>query len=67
MISDRDIWMAAKAMIQQYGNDAGIEAAKRADVHLESGHLDHCVTWERVLTAIEKLQNEKPEPGETVQ
>jgi hypothetical protein len=67
MISDRDIWLAAKAMIQQYGDDAGVAAAKRADAHLESGHLGHCATWERIMTAIETLQAEKPAPGETVQ
>jgi hypothetical protein len=26
MLSDRDIWLAAKAMIQRYGSNAGIEA-----------------------------------------
>jgi hypothetical protein len=31
MISDRDIWLSAKAMIDRYGSDAGIEAARRAD------------------------------------
>jgi hypothetical protein len=41
-MSDRDVWLAAKAMIQRYGSNAGIEAAERADEHLEkarSGRL----------------------------
>jgi hypothetical protein len=67
MISDRDISLAAKAMIQRYGSNAGIEAAERADEHLEKGNLDVSATWQRIMTAIEKLQAEKPEPGETVQ
>jgi hypothetical protein len=29
------IWLAAKAMIQRYGSNAGIEAAEPADEHLE--------------------------------
>jgi hypothetical protein len=58
MTLERDIWLAAKAMIQQYGNDAGFEAAKRADKHLEGGRLAHCATWERIMTAIEKMQAE---------
>jgi hypothetical protein len=33
MISDRDIWLAAKAMIARYGSSACIEAAE----HLERG------------------------------
>jgi hypothetical protein len=67
MLSDRDIWLAARAMIQRYGSNAGIEAAERADEHLESGNLDLSAIWERIMTAIEKLQSKKPGPGETVQ
>jgi hypothetical protein len=67
MLSDRDIWLAARAMIQRYGSNAGIEAAERADEHLESGNLDLSAIWQRIVTAIEKLQAEKPGPGETVQ
>jgi hypothetical protein len=67
LLSDRDSWRAAKAMIQRYGSNVGIEAAERADEHLENGHPELSATWQRIMTAIEKLQAEKPEPGETVQ
>ena len=67
MISDRDIWLAAKAMIQRYGSNAGIEAAERADQHLEKGHSELSATWQRIMTATEELQSKKPGPGETVQ
>jgi hypothetical protein len=67
MLPDRDIWLAAKAMIQRYGSNAGMEAAERADEHLEKGQLELSATWQRIMTAIERLQAEKPEPGETVQ
>ncbi len=31
MISDREIWQAAGAMVKRFGEDAAAEAAKRAD------------------------------------
>ena len=40
MISDLDIWRAATLLIQRHGEDAEIEAAKRADQMLERGDLD---------------------------
>jgi hypothetical protein len=67
MLSERDIWRAAKSMIQRYGTNAGIEVAARADDQSAKGHTEIASTWRRILVAIEKLQAEKPEPGETVQ
>jgi hypothetical protein len=67
MLSEREIWLAARAMIQRYGSNAGIEAAERADEHLEKGQFELSATWQRIMAAIEKLQAEKPAPGETVQ
>jgi hypothetical protein len=65
MISEREIWLAAKT--QRYGSFAGIEAAQRADEYLEKGDPDGSRVWQRILTAIEKLQAAEPGPGETVQ
>jgi hypothetical protein len=48
MITDRDIWLAARAMIQRYGRNVGIEAGERADEHLEKGHLELSATWQRI-------------------
>ena len=67
MISEREIWLAARAMILRYGSNAGIEAAERADDALEHGDMEGCALWKRILAAVEKLQAEKPPPGETVQ
>ncbi|HJU19362.1 MAG TPA: hypothetical protein VJ770_23145 [Stellaceae bacterium] len=36
-ISDLDIWRAANLLIRQYGADAEIEAARRADQMLDRG------------------------------
>jgi hypothetical protein len=67
MISEREIWLAAKAMIQRYGSNAGMEAAERADELLGTGEREASRDWARILAAIETLQAEKPAPGETVQ
>jgi hypothetical protein len=67
MISERDIWRAAIALIRRYGSNAGIEAAERANEHMEGGDEQSGQTWVRVMQAIERLQASKPAPGETVQ
>jgi hypothetical protein len=67
MISDRDIWRAAVALIRRYGSNAGVEAAERANEHMEGGDEESCQTWVRVMRAIERLQAPKPAPDETVQ
>jgi hypothetical protein len=65
--SERDIWLAARAMTRRYGSNAAREAEERAIDALERGDPDGSTSWQRILTAIEKLQAEKPAPGETVQ
>jgi hypothetical protein len=40
MMSDRDIYASANLMIRRFGEDAKIEAAKRADELLEAGDMD---------------------------
>jgi hypothetical protein len=60
--TDFDITLAARSMMRVYGRDAATKARRRADAKdADSG------TWRRIMTAIEKLQAEKPKPGETVQ
>ncbi len=39
MIDERDVWRAAKLMIDQHGVEAPIEAALRADKMLDVGDL----------------------------
>ena len=63
MIFEHNIWLAAKALIERYGSNAGIEAAERADEHLEKGFPELSAIWQRIMTAIEKLHAEKPAPG----
>lgn len=40
MIPDLDIYRSAQVLVKQYGQDALIEVAMRADAMLEKGDLD---------------------------
>jgi hypothetical protein len=61
MMTDRDIYASANLMIRRFGEDAKIEAAKRADELVEAGDLDGQAVWKRIIKAIEELQStDKP-------
>jgi hypothetical protein len=49
MISDTDIYWAAKLLIDQHGADAGPRAAERADQLLDAGDMIGAATWRRIL------------------
>jgi len=66
MISDRDVWAAALLMVKRYGEDAMLEAARRADKLLDDGDMAGADTWHRILNAIERLQAQKPAEDEAV-
>lgn len=56
MILDLDIWRAASLLIKQYGADAEIVAAQRADRLLGRGDLNGRVVWMKIRRAIAELQ-----------
>ncbi|MGE0278497.1 MAG: hypothetical protein AB7R40_24125 [Nitrospiraceae bacterium] len=56
MTSDLDIYRSAKAMLDQHGHAAPLEAAMRADKLLSTGNLDGQRVWLRILKAIDELQ-----------
>ncbi len=60
MIPDLDIYRAANVIIKQYGQDAPIHAAMRADAMLEKGDLDGFSVWKRILRAIDEMGNTTP-------
>ncbi len=60
---DLDIYRAANVIIKQYGQDAPIHAAMRADAMLETGDPDGYAVWKRILRAVEDLQCAEPSPG----
>lgn len=49
MISEREIYQSANVMMKQYGEDAALEAAQRADAMLEKGDMEGCRVWKRIL------------------
>jgi hypothetical protein len=55
-ISDLDIWRTANLLIRQYGADAEIEAARRADQMLDRGDRDGQLVWMRIRRAIAEQQ-----------
>ncbi len=64
MILDLDIYRAANVIIKQYGQDAPIHAAMRADAMLEKGDPDGYAVWKRILRALEELQREELQENE---
>ncbi len=66
MISDIDIYRAANVITKQYGQDAPIHAAMRADAMLDTGDLDGLAVWKRILWVVEELQGMAPERGVAV-
>ncbi len=66
MIPDLDLYRAASVIIKQYGEDAPIHAAMRADATLKAGDPDGYAMWKRILRLIEALQGTVPKSGEAV-
>lgn len=66
MISDRDIYASANLMIRRFGDDAALEAGKRADELMAEGDMDGCRTWKQIIKAIEEVQRQTPAPDEPV-
>lgn len=51
-----DIYRSAKLYIDQYGVDASVHAAMKADAMLERGDLDGFSVWMRIGREIEDMQ-----------
>ena len=61
MIADIDLWRAAKLLVDRYGDEAGIEAANRADAMLDKDDLEGKAVWLRTDPRCrEELQNTRP-------
>ena len=62
MIDNVDVFHAANMLIKQFGEDAPIRAAQRADEMLEQGDIDGLAAWKRILATVnELLDKERPE------
>jgi hypothetical protein len=56
VVSDLDIYRAANLLIDRYGADALIAAARMIDRMLELGDPEGPLVWKRIKGAIEQLQ-----------
>ena len=61
MISELDVWRAAKLYIDQHGEHAPIEAALRADAMLDKGDLEGVAVWKAILKVINEMANMEPD------
>ena len=66
MTSDLDIYRSANVLVKQYGQDAPIEAAMRADAMLERADLDGYAVWRRIQRPVGELQRAEPKSSEAV-
>ncbi len=64
MISALDIYRSAQVLIRQHGDDAGLQAAQRADDMLDRGDMDGLAVWKRILAAVEEIARTEPADGE---
>ncbi len=67
MIRDLDIYRSANVLIREYGEDATIEAAQRADDMLARGDLEGLAVWKRIVKAVEEIQRTSAKSGEVLQ
>jgi len=65
-IEDTDIWRAAQQSRTLYRDDAGIEAAVRADNALYQGDIVGSEVWKRIRNAIGELERKTPKAGEAL-
>ena len=66
MITDRDVWQAAKLLVDRHGQDATLHAAQRADELLGNGDIDGRAIWHLIEEACVELLRAEPGPGERV-
>jgi len=51
-----EIYRSAKLYIDQYGADAAVQAAMRADALPERGDMEGASVWKRIVRAIAERQ-----------
>jgi hypothetical protein len=56
-MNEKDVYRSAKHLIDQYGSEAPVQAAMRADAMLERGDLNGAGVWKRIATAIFMIQS----------
>lgn len=61
-----DIWRSAEILRKQYGADAAIMAAMRADQLLDEGDAAGCSVMRRVMAAINELDRTAPSESDSM-
>jgi hypothetical protein len=54
IIEGRDIFHAAKLLIDQHGDDAAFRAAQRTEELLKDGEVDGSAVWGRILVPLHR-------------
>ena len=63
MLSDVDLYRAAHLMMHEYGHDAELEAAHRADQMLARGDRDELLIWLGIWRTIAEMRGQTPTIG----
>lgn len=58
-VSDIDIYRAANEVIKSHA-DPVMHAAARYDQLLDTGDIDGCAVWKRIMAAIKELLSREP-------
>lgn len=61
-----DVWRTAHLLLKEYGSEASLIAAKRADALLAQGEMEGFAVWRGVVDAITELERDKPHEGEAL-
>jgi hypothetical protein len=64
MVDQADIWRAVNLLAKQYGTDAALAAAQRAQELLAVGDVNGFTVWKRILESAAELSRTKPGTGE---
>lgn len=59
MTSDLDIYRAAQVLIDQHGDLAYMQAVKRRDEMRRKGGAEGWQVWQRIITAVLRLQSDE--------
>ena len=64
--SDVEVWCGATQLIEQFGEEAAIQALVRAQGALELGNTSNYELWQRIAIAVQELKRTKPNDGEAI-
>jgi hypothetical protein len=56
-----DIWRVADMLIKNYGDEAELVAADRADALMDLGDFEGLHVWKRILAGVRFLAHPEPE------